>query len=89
MGPQVAFPILKVLPAAGILETPWRQPPVRRYSSTLPPTTTPMPASSLFLPSWNVRGNFSHKSITDAQWENLTHSFRTQNCFLTVRPYTS
>ena len=51
MGPQVAFPILKVLPAAGILETPWRQPPVRRYSSTLPPTTTPMPASSFTLGS--------------------------------------
>lgn len=73
MGPRVAFPILKAPPATGILETPWRQLPVCRYSSTLPP----MPASFLFLPSWNVRGNFSHKSMTDAQWENLTHSFRT------------
>ena len=37
MGPQVAFPILKAPPAASILETPWRQPPVCRYSSTHPP----------------------------------------------------
>lgn len=36
-----------------------------------------MPVSSLILPSWNVSGNFSHKSITDAQWENLTYTFRT------------